>query len=117
MMKEKAIVLLAILFLLIPAVASALTVSFVDNSVLGSQTVIVRFANGSYLGSYNTSTTVLTLDPNASYIFQMESRPQDYVKNPVALVDQLAIYCQTNLPALIIVALLGAIVVLAMRRR
>jgi predicted PurR-regulated permease PerM len=103
--------------MLVPIAASALTVSFVDNSILGSQNVVVRYNNGSYLGTYNTTIAVLTLDANESYIFQMQSQPKDYISNPVSLVTDLATYASTNMPALIVLAFVGAIVLLGLRRR
>ena len=98
------LILGALILTLIPAGVSAdVQVTWVDDSILGSQSFLVKAANGSVLGSYNTSSDVITLQDNSTYIFQLRPIRTNYLENPYALIDSVINYGQDNALGLIFI--------------
>jgi hypothetical protein len=106
--------LLTISFLISPAIA--VTLSFEDGSAAGPTdfNVYQIYPNGSsgLLGSWNSTSSQINLDPNSSYILRLTPSRVDYVKNPGLIIQNGASYITSeNLVALIILIAAGLLFV------
>ena len=110
-------ILVSLIIAMIPAVVMAeVQVSWVDDSILGPQSFLVRAANGSILGSYNTTSDVITLQDNSTYIFQLRPVRDNYLENPLSLVESFMDFAQDNALGLLLVGFLLYVLLMAKGR-
>ncbi len=102
--------------LIIPAI-SATHISFSDLTPITGQKVEIHNSSGGYVGTYNTSTTGIYLDPNESYFLVMIPENSNLLEHPEALLDNIFDYVKTNAVALIVLAVILVVVLGAALRR
>lgn len=103
-MKPKSLLLIALLALILLATlpASAQTITMSNPSGIAERDIIVYFPNGSMQGFYN-STSVITLDPNTSYIFSMKPMHTNPLEDPTDwMANDFFPFLQTNATALFV---------------
>jgi len=108
---------LLLMLLAVPAV-SATSISF-SNINWGPELEfeVYRIAdNVSLVGVYNTSTSGITLESDASYMVVMRPSAVDRLTNPVTLVQDLEAFARKNFVPLFALAVLLALVIAARRR-
>ena len=103
----RTIIALFLIISLIPlGVMAGATITWVDNDILGSQSLIIKSANGTLLGTYNTTADMIILSDNESYIFQLRPKRTDYLRAPGALLTEIFGYVADNAIYLIFIGFL-----------
>lgn len=103
--------------ILIIPVVSATTISFSDLTPITSQKLEIHNSTGGYVGTYNSSTTGIYLDPNESYFVILIPENTNLLEHPVDLLNAIFDYVETNAAAIIVLAVvLVAIIAAALRR-
>ena len=108
---------LFLLVLLIVPLASASYVSFSDLTPITGQKIQISNSSGGYIGTFNTSSTGIWLDPNESYFFVMVPENSNYLEHPKELMDTIFGYVETNAAALIVFAVIVVVILAAALRR
>jgi hypothetical protein len=105
------------LLILIPAATTATTISFSDLTPITSQKLEIHNSSGGYIGTYNSTTTGIYLDPNESYFVILVPETTNLLEHPVDLLNNIFDFVETNAAAILIAAfVLVAILAAALRR-
>jgi hypothetical protein len=106
--------ILAVLLAAIPVNAQTITMANPDGT--GQRDVIAYYSNGSLYGLYNT-TSIITIDPNSSYIFTLKPQGNSLIDDPTAwLTGTLMPFVKTHFVALIVLFSLGSFLLFYRRR-
>ena len=109
MMKPKIMILMALIICLMMAPAMAVNMTVSELGLTGSQTIQLYTANGTLLGTYNTTTNGIGL-PNEDFILTFKPEGSSYLRNPSNLLSEGFAFVETNMIAILFVFfLLGAI--------
>ena len=112
-MKTK-LMFIIMLVLLCAAPALAQNVSFAEMGFAGPQTIQIYTANGTILGTYNTSTNAVSL-PSEDIVILFKPEGTDHLRNPENLIDGVFTFVETYFITILFVMFL--IGVLYMGRR
>ena len=106
--------ILLIILIVVPAVSAVTTVSFSNFNLFANQDVLVyniTASNASLLGTYNTSSTGITLQNDCSYMFTLKPSAAAALNNPVDFLTMAIDWIESNVFALVIILLLILIMV------
>jgi len=115
-MKFFPLFLLAIL-IVIPAATTATTISFSDLTPITSQKLEIHNSSGGYIGTYNSTTTGIYLDPNESYFVILIPDNTNLLEHPVDLLENIFAFVETNALAIIVIAVVLVVIIGAGLRR
>ena len=118
MVPGRVVIIVMVLFLTIPSYAMAgAQITWVDNDILGSQSIIIKSSNGTILGTYNTTSDLIQLSDNETYIFQLRPKRTDYIRAPAAFLTELIEYTADNAIPLVFIGFLAVLVLAGVRRK
>jgi len=113
---KKAPLFLLLVLLIVPQI-SATTISFSDLTPITGQKIQIHNSSGGYVGTYNTSTTGIYLDPNESYFLVMVPENKDLLEHPEELMNWIFDYVKTNAGAVLVLLVLVVVVLAGIFRR
>lgn len=100
------LIILSVLLMVIPINAQTISMANPDN--IGQRDIQVFYPNGSFVGLYNT-TSVITINPNESYVFMLKPQLSNPLDNPGSFLTNTFAFFETNIIALLIIIFLAAL--------
>ena len=106
---SKALGIFLILFLCFPGVMAVQTVSFADPDATVHKDIFMFNANGSLLGTYNTTSNGIILPETGDVLFTLKPAYSNPLDDPATFLDNLIGWLETNALTLIIIAAMAGL--------
>ena len=99
------IALMALILISVFPVQAVQTITMADPSSTSPRDILVYNSSGSLIGLYNT-TSIITTDPNTSYIFTLKPQYTNPLDDPVTWLNSMLSYLTTHAIEIIVAAFL-----------